>query len=263
MFSEKEDINYDEAFNFVRDRIKFERIENDYDKLKVENDVFDRKTVMNIYYLMTHDYIDLIDFPIKIGKEANIFRAKKGRRYYALKIYRISTSTFNSMIKYMEGDYRFQSIKRNKLGLIYVWTQKEFRNLTECYNNGVIVPKPIIFKGNTLLMQYLGTSKTISPILKDYRGENLYEIYEQIKNNIFNMVNKAHLVHGDLSEYNIVIDKNKAYFIDVSQALPINHPLAIELLNKDIKNIVKFFNRKGLKIDENDIKNNIQWGIFK
>jgi RIO kinase 1 len=77
------------------------------------------------------------------------------------------------------------------------------------------------------------------------------------------MVNKAHLVHGDLSEYNIVIDKNKAYFIDVSQALPINHPLAIELLNKDIKNIVKFFNRKGLKIDENDIKNNIQWGIFK
>ncbi|MGC8584792.1 MAG: serine protein kinase RIO [Thermoplasmata archaeon] len=263
MYSEREDSDFDQILSFVNERVKFERIENDDDRIKAESDVFDKKTVMHIYYLMTHKYIDIIDFPIKIGKEANIFRVKKGKRYFALKIYRTSTSTFNSMMKYMEGDYRFHSIKRNKIGMIYLWTQKEFRNLEECYKNDVKVPKPVVFRGNLLLMQYLGTSDKVSPILKNYDSNDYENLFIQIKSNMINMVNKAHLIHGDLSEYNIIVYKKNAYFIDVSQALPVNHPLSIELLNKDIMNIVKFFNKKGLKINENEIKKEIDWGIFK
>ncbi|MGC8680718.1 MAG: serine protein kinase RIO [Thermoplasmata archaeon] len=254
--------NLENIYEFLNERIKYERIENDYEKRKAEEDVFDRKTVMIIYELFSHGYMDIIDFPIKIGKEANIFRVKKGRRYYALKIYRTSTLNFNSIIKYIEGDYRFEHIKRTKSGLISIWAQKEFRNLTDCFEAGVNVPKPITFKQNVILMQYLGTKTNIAPILKDAFIENLEKTFYEIRDNLITMVNIANLVHGDLSEYNIVFFKEKPYIIDVSQALPVKHPNSKELLLRDVKNIVRFFNKHGLKINEKDMLDGIEWRLF-
>ncbi|MDP8012159.1 MAG: serine protein kinase RIO [Thermoplasmata archaeon] len=254
--------NLENIYEFLNERIKYERIENDYEKRKAEEDVFDRKTVMIIYELFSHGYMDIIDFPIKIGKEANIFRVKKGRRYYALKIYRTSTLNFNSIIKYIEGDYRFEHIKRTKSGLISIWAQKEFRNLTDCFEAGVNVPKPITFKQNVILMQYLGTKTNIAPILKDAFIENLEKTFYEIRDNLITMVNIANLVHGDLSEYNIVFFKEKPYIIDVSQALPVKHPNSRELLLRDVKNIVRFFNKHGLKINEKDMLDGIEWRLF-
>ncbi|MGC8619279.1 MAG: serine protein kinase RIO [Thermoplasmata archaeon] len=254
--------NLENIYEFLNERIKYERIENDYEKRKAEEDVFDRKTVMIIYELFSHGYMDIIDFPIKIGKEANIFRVKKGRRYYALKIYRTSTLNFNSIIKYIEGDYRFEHIKRTKSGLISIWAQKEFRNLTDCFEAGVNVPKPITFKQNVILMQYLGTKTNIAPILKDASIENLEKTFYEIRDNLITMVNIANLVHGDLSEYNIVFFKEKPYIIDVSQALPVKHPNSKELLLRDVKNIVRFFNKHGLKINEKDMLDGIEWRLF-
>ncbi len=254
--------NLENIYEFLNERIKYERIENDYEKRKAEEDVFDRKTVMIIYELFSHGYMDIIDFPIKIGKEANIFRVKKGRRYYALKIYRTSTLNFNSIIKYIEGDYRFEHIKRTKSGLISIWAQKEFRNLTDCFEAGVNVPKPITFKQNVILMQYLGTKTNIAPILKDASIENLEKTFYEIRDNLIRMVNIANLVHGDLSEYNIVFFKEKPYIIDVSQALPVKHPNSRELLLRDVKNIVRFFNKHGLKINEKDMLDGIEWRLF-
>lgn len=254
--------NIEDIFEYVNERIKYERMENDYEKRKAEQDVFDRKTVLVIYDLFSHGYMDIIDFPIKIGKEANIFRVKKGRRYYALKIYRTSTLNFNSIIKYIEGDYRFEHIKRTKSGIISVWSQKEFRNLSDCYRASVSVPRPITFKENVILMQYLGTKKYVAPMLKDTIMEEPEEVYNEIKENITKMVNVAKLVHGDLSEYNIVYFKNKPFIIDVSQALPVRHPNARELLKRDAKNMVRFFNRKGLKIREEDMLDKINWRLF-
>ncbi|MGC8565309.1 MAG: serine protein kinase RIO [Thermoplasmata archaeon] len=256
----KEDIG--DIFEYVNKRIKYERMENDYEKRKAEEDVFDRKTIMVIYDLFSHGYMDIIDFPIKIGKEANIFRVKKGRRYYALKIYRTSTLNFNSIIKYIDGDYRFEHIKRTKSGIISVWAQKEFRNLSDCYRVGVNVPKPITFKENTILMQYLGTKNYAAPILKDTIMEDPMELFQDIKLNITKMVNDANLVHGDLSEYNIVYFKERPFIIDVSQALPLKHPNAKELLERDARNMVKFFNRHGLKIKEKDMLDEIDWRLF-
>lgn len=253
----------EDIYEYLNERIKFERIENDYEKRKAEEDVFDRKTLMVIYDLFSHGYMDIIDFPIKIGKEANIFRVKKKKRYYALKIYRTSTLNFNSIINYIEGDYRFEHIKKTKSGLISVWAQKEFRNLKDCYEAGVLVPKPITFKENVILMQYLGNKNMVAPILKDAQIQNIEEVYKITKENLTKMVNEAKLVHGDLSEYNIVYFKNLPYIIDVSQALPLKHPNSRALLKRDAKNLVRFFNKKGLNINEDDMLKDINWRLFE
>ncbi|MEL9999598.1 MAG: serine protein kinase RIO [Thermoplasmata archaeon] len=255
----KEDIN--SIYEFVNEKIKIERREKDYNLFKVENDVFDRKTMLSLYELLKHNYFDIIEFPIKIGKEANIFRAKKGRKYLAVKIYRTSTKNFNTIINYIEGDYRFQNIKRSTLGIIYLWAQKEYRNLTDCFDAGVLVPKPVVFLKNIVVMEYLGTSKFPSPLLKDYNGE-IEKLYPVILENLMKMVNVANLVHGDLSEYNIVVHKNKPYIIDVSQAMPVKHPNARLLLERDIKNMVRFFRKKGINANEKDFYDKIDWGVF-
>jgi RIO kinase 1 len=75
---------------------------------------------------------------------------------------------------------------------------------------------------------------------------------------------KAELVHGDLSEYNAMIWKGKLVIFDMSQSVPTSHPLAKELLNRDIVNVNRFFSRQGVdvlsnaevfkKVTENNVK---------
>lgn len=51
------------------------------------------------------------------------------------------------------------------------------------------------------------------------------------------MYNEAHLIHADLSEYNILWHKNTCYFIDVSQAVEHEHENAYQFLYDDCKHI--------------------------
>jgi len=62
------------------------------------------------------------------------------------------------------------------------------------------------------------------------------------------MTKRAKLVHGDLSEYNVMVYDNKCYIIDVSQAIPIDYEDAIMLLKRDLDNINRFFEDKGINI---------------
>ena len=47
---------------------------------------------------------------------------------------------------------------------------------------------------------------------------------------------ESNLIHGDLSEYNILLWKNLPFIIDFSQGVRKNHPLATEFLRKDVEN---------------------------
>eukprot|EP01051_Picozoa_sp_SAG22_P001665 SAG22_NODE_68_length_22846_cov_32.458258_8_plen_88_part_00 len=56
---------------------------------------------------------------------------------------------------------------------------------------------------------------------------------------------EAKLVHGDLSEYNILWHRKQLWFIDVSQSVEHDHPSAFDFLRKDCENITAFFRAKG------------------
>ena len=57
---------------------------------------------------------------------------------------------------------------------------------------------------------------------------------------------KANLVHGDLSEFNILYHNQNPVVIDISQAVDIEHPKAEIFLVRDIKNTFNFFERLGI-----------------
>ncbi|MEF8848980.1 MAG: serine protein kinase RIO [Candidatus Thermoplasmatota archaeon] len=225
---------------------------------KTSAEVFDKSTLFAIEKLMDDKIISAFDFPISTGKEGNVFRAiNPEKQFLAVKIYRISTSTFKHITRYIVGDPRFKSIHKNKRDIIYEWTKKEYKNLKRLKEINVKSPTPFETNKNVLVMDYLGSKEYPAPRLIDITPEKPKEIFNQIIKDISKMYKKANLIHCDMSPFNILIHKNTPYIIDLGQGVLKDHPNSKEFLRRDIKNIVKYFKKFKIKADEKNIYNNI------
>lgn len=228
------------------------------DKFKVYQDVFDEYTLHTLYKLASKGYFDVLVGPISTGKEANVYSALLGKEYVALKIYVITTSEFKTMWRYLKGDPRFTFVKMRKRSIIPAWTRKEYSNLKRMHRCGVRVPKPIAFLNNVLVMEFIGEKGIAAPIAKKQPPKNPKAWFKKIIKYIALMYKKEDLIHGDISEYNIMNYNEEPVVIDVSQAVLKEHPLAEELLKKDIKNIIKWFEKQGIKAKFNEIYKKIK-----
>jgi len=218
---------------------------------KTLDEVFDKQAMFAIYKLMKEGLIEKIDFPISTGKEANVFRViSPDGEYYALKIYRTSNLSFKRIARYIEGDPRFKGIMSSRRKVIFAWATKEFRNLHRLMEAKVRVPEPIKFHQNMLLMEYIGTEEYPAPMLRQVELEDPAKTYRTVLRYMKLAYQKAGLVHGDLSEYNILIEDGKPVFIDVGQAFVVEHPNSKEFLKRDIYNINHYF--RSLDIDIKD-----------
>ncbi|MEM3442640.1 MAG: serine protein kinase RIO [Candidatus Bathyarchaeia archaeon] len=216
----------------------------------VLEEVFDQSTLMVIYDFLNKGVIDEIHGVVKAGKEARIYWGKdKLGNELAIKIYLTVSAEFRKgILKYIEGDIRFKSIKRDTRSLIFAWAQKEFKNLEAATAAGVRVPKPIAVKNNVLIMEFIGKNGVNAPTLKESPPKNPEKIYKTLLTYLKRLYRKAELVHGDLSEYNIMLWKGRPVLFDMSQAVPISHPMAETLLNRDLTNLNKFFSRLGVAV---------------
>jgi len=154
------------------------------------------------------------------------------------------------MMQYIQGDPRFKRVRRSTRGIIYTWTQKEFSNLQLVEEAGVNAPRPIAFNRNILVMTFIGVDGVPAPLLREVRPEDPAGFYEKLINEVKIMYTKAQLVHGDLSEYNIMVWEESPVIFDVSQAMLTSHPLSQSLITRDITNINSYFGR--LRVDTYD-----------
>ncbi len=231
-----------------------ERREKDADQKKTYDEVFDYNTLLSLYKYISRGTIDLLEHVISTGKEGNVFRAiDQDGNMLAVKIYRISTATFKNLTMYITGDPRFRKAPKDHRRLVYLWAQKEYKNLQSMFNAGVAVPKPIACSNNVLIMEYIGNSECSAPMLKDVSLEKPEKTFKSIIEMIKRTYLNANLVHGDLSEYNILVDDENLYFIDVGQAVVRGHPMAEELFKRDVANIVKYFNKIGVDYKYDDV----------
>ena len=99
-------------------------------------------------------------------------------------------------------------------------------------------------------MQYLGTSLKPAPQLRNYNGDDMETYIHSAMNQYKQMVEKALLIHADLSEYNILCYRKNAYIIDVGQSVPITHPMAHEFLKRDVNNMIIFAKKAGILEEE-------------
>jgi RIO kinase 1 len=229
----------DTKVDLLRERLK------DSNDFKVHGDVFDERTLMNLYSLAKKGEIDSFGGAISTGKEANLFLAKGAGGYLAVKIYRIATSDFKSMQDYIAGDPRFGSLKGTKRAVVGAWTKKEYRNLLRAEEAGVRVPHPNITRENILIMEFIGQDDRPSPMLKDadLSIEDATAAYDKIIEFIVLLYKKASLIHADLSEFNILYNEGPV-IIDMGQSVTLEHPMAGKFLSRDISNIARFFKKR-------------------
>ena len=221
---------------------------------KTQDEVFDKSTLHTFEKLISDRVIDILDFPISTGKEGNVFRGiTPDKKFVAIKVYRVSTATFKHISKYILGDPRFKSIHKTRRDIILAWTKKEYKNLKRAYKVGVNVPKPIVSINNVLVMEYIGFSDIPAPLMKDVKLNNPKKIFDILIDFILKMYQKAEIVHGDISAFNVLMHKNKPYLIDFGQGVLIEHPNALEFLKRDIHNMVSYFKKFNISADENEL----------
>ena len=232
-----------EEFDF---EILAKRIRNETDR-KTFQKVFDGSTLTTIHQLANKGFYDVLQHVISTGKEAHVFVATDvSENMRAVKIYKTNTSDFKNMMKYIQGDIRFKDVKKDKRDIVFTWTKKEFKNLTTAINANLSVPMPLGFKNNVLVMEYIG-NEDASPRLKDFDFDEktAKQFYKETIDFMAGLYN-AGLVHGDLSEYNILVNKNRLVFIDIGQAVLLTHPNAREFFERDVDNISRFFSKNGI-----------------
>ncbi|TXT66532.1 MAG: RIO-type serine/threonine-protein kinase Rio1 [Promethearchaeota archaeon] len=214
--------------------------------------VFDERTYFQLQRILQKGILDSIEGIISAGKEANIYLGydQEGREV-AIKIYKIDSNTSKWMRNYIIGDPRFKKIPKNVAKIIHLWASKEFKNLKRAFKAHLRVPEPYYVQNNVLIMEYIGFGPIPAPKLKDIKQPiNLEQLATECLNFIKKLYQKADLVHGDLSEFNILYHNQKPVFIDISQAMSTHHPKAEKFLVRDIKNMYYYFEKFNVSLPD-------------
>jgi RIO kinase 1 len=219
---------------------------------KTYNSVFDNFTNRLLFKLASQGYFDELRTIIAPGKEAVVFIAgAKDGSPVAVKIYRLETANFNKMYSYIRVDPRYQKLTNRQRQVIFSWTEREYRNLLLAREANVRAPMPIAHNSNILVMEFIGDEEP-SPLLKHATPQNP----QQFAADCFLLLERwaaAGMVHGDLSEYNIINHHEEPVFIDFSHSVPLKAPNSRELLERDVKNVCNYFRKLGVNKDEKEM----------
>ncbi|KAG5437855.1 hypothetical protein PCANB_000570 [Pneumocystis canis] len=214
--------------------------------------VLDLRTRIILFRLINKGLIYKINGCVSTGKEANVYHAitEEGEQR-AIKVYKTSILIFKNRDRYVSGEFRFRYnySKHNPRKKVKLWAEKEMRNLKRLYQAGIPCPEPLYLRMHVLVMSFLGEKDGWPyPRLKDVNMSNskYSDLYLQLLCYIRIIYQVCHLVHSDLSEYNILYHSKTLYIIDVSQSVEHNHPRSLEFLRMDIANVNDFFRKNGV-----------------
>ena len=182
--------------------------------------------------------IDSFGQTLGVGKEADVYDALSpdGKRV-AVKFHRLGRISFRQTRR-KRGYIREHS---SWLFQSHVSAEKEFQAMQLVYKNGVSVPEPISQNRHVIAMGMIEGAE-LSKYKEIAKPE---KILKEILRNVRKAYLKAHIIHADLSEYNIILKPDgHILIIDWPQYVTADHANAEELLERDIKNVLTFFNRK-------------------
>ncbi len=203
---------------------------------------------------------------IKSGKEATVYRcrahASLGVPFAAAKVYHTTGHRgFQRSAMYEEGrDFGPGQVQRavanrsefGQKAQLAFWVDREFDLLSQLNYAGADVPAPYACTETAILMEYLGTED--EPAVKLQHAEfaegEADDLFDRILDNIELMI-RENVVHGDLSAFNILYHEGRIAIIDFPQAVDArNNSSAKDLLQRDLTNIVQFFNRHRVGLEE-------------
>ena len=204
--------------------------------------------------LVKAESLEALGPSIGIGKESDVFEAvTPGDVKVAVKFHRLGRTSFRDTRRKREyvADRRHISwLYQSRLA-----AEAEYRALKSMQEAGVSVPEPIDQNRHVIVMQFIQGTKLSDIISLEEPQLFLDDILEDVR-----LAYKAGVIHTDLSEYNILVDGDgEVWVIDWPQYTSTDHPNAEELLERDVGNVVYYFQRKhGLEYDPEQALNHVR-----
>ncbi|AYN29192.1 serine protein kinase RIO [Buttiauxella sp. 3AFRM03] len=204
--------------------------------------------------LVDDGLIDDVLQRLKSGKEADVYTVLCGDKIQCAKVYKEAMQrSFKQAVQYQEGRKVRNSRntramqKGSKFGRKQqeeTWQMAEVEALFRLANAGVRVPQPYMCIDGVLLMELVTDAEgLVAPRLSDVAmsEESALADFETMIRNIVRML-CAGLVHGDLSEFNVLQDAQGPVIIDLPQAVDAaanNH--AESMFERDVNNITEYY----------------------
>ncbi len=212
------------------------------------------KAPKSIQPLIDDGLVDEVLRSLMSGKEAQVFLVRCGQEIRCAKVYKdVSDRSFKKAVQYHEGrkirNSRRQRAmeKRSKFGRDQqevVWQRAEVDALFRLAEAGVRVPKAYGLFGGVLLMELItGADGEVAPRLNDITmsAEQAVKDHATVMNYVQRMMCVG-LVHGDLSEFNVLQDEDGPVIIDLPQVVnAAANNNAKSMLQRDVGNITQYY----------------------
>jgi RIO kinase 2 len=188
--------------------------------------------------LVKRGVLDAIGQPIGVGKESDVYDGlSPGGERMAIKFYRFGRTSFRQIKRSRAYPKRWLDwMLRSKMA-----AKKEFKALGLLYQHGVSVPKPIAQNRHVIVTSLIEGA----PLAVYSEIPTPEKVLEEIMENVRRAYTEAGVINADLSEYNILIKPDgHVLIIDWPQFITSKHPNAFMLLERDVRNVLSYFERK-------------------
>ncbi len=234
------------------------------------------KSPKRLQVLIDEGLIDSVQRQLMSGKEAQVFVVRSGGEVRCAKVYKEATNrSFRQAVDYTENRKVKNSrqaramAKGTKFGRESqeaAWQSAEVDALYRLAGAGVRVPKPYNFFEGVLLMELVCDEHgDAAPRLNDvlFSAEDARAHHATLITEVVRMLATAGVVHGDLSEFNILLGADGPVIIDLPQAVDAagnNH--AQRMLLRDVNNLRDFFGRFAPELLKTDFGPEI-WALYQ
>ena len=206
--------------------------------------------------LIDEGLVDDVVSQLMSGKEANVYVVRCGDAIRCAKVYKAATHrSFRQAVDYTENR-RVKNTRQARAmarGTRYgrqaredAWQSAEVDAMNRLFDAGVRVPRPFGFYEGVLLMELVADADgDAAPRLNDvlFEPEDARRHHATLVAEVVRML-CAGVVHGDLSEFNVLLAADGPVIIDLPQAVDAagnNH--APRMLLRDVANLRDFFGR--------------------
>ena len=233
------------------------------------------KTPAGLQPLIDDGVIDEVIRSLKSGKEATVYVVRSGTRVRCAKVYRdMGQRSFQKRAQYQEGRKvrgsrqaraMSKSTRFGRKEQEAAWKNTEVDALYQLIAAGVRVPQPYGYFNDTLIME-LVTDAAGNPAPRlgevDLPPDSAREYHAFLIRQIVRMLSVG-LIHGDLSEFNILVGPDGPVIIDLPQAVNASgNNSAFAMLERDVNNIRNTLGRFAPELLETQFAREM-WALFE